>query len=114
MAGFLQQSSPLTSSLAEVIARARTPQMAPPASHPAVIPGPTGGGGTETKTQVKAQIDAEPIMRLFGWKTEEEKRQIALDMMNHLDGQPDDIRDKMMTQEPTQKILKGMFDAGYY
>ena len=96
--------------MAEMIARARPPQ-APSPGRPVV-----GGGGplmsTEKAATAQVSVDAGAIMRLFGYKTPEEKKKIGQDFVDMRRTMKDEDWEAVKGLPDTQKYLEGASRSG--
>ena len=74
--------------MAEMIARAR-PQQAPPPGRPTVMEGPYGMQHQGRQTQITGQVHLDPLMKLLGYKTPEERKKLGEAWVNKfLDSTP--------------------------
>ena len=98
--------------MAEMIAQAR-PRQAPAGGGRRVM----GGGGVMgslggTSSDVQAQVQLGPIMRLFGYKTPEEKKEIGEKWVSLRGNYDDEKWAEIISPEPAQKALEAALKAG--
>jgi len=98
--------------MAEQIARARPKQAPSPRGH-TVVGGRGALMGTQESAQVGVQVDLGPWMRLFGYKTPEEKKQMSDQLRSLRQSTSDEEWERMVSQESTQKVLESLEKTGY-
>jgi len=101
--------------MAEMIARAR-PQQAPGQTRPGFVGGGGGMGIVGRQAQTQVDIDLEPWMRLFGWKSPKEKQEIWNRFLNTRQQYADKPEEweKLRSSLNSQKLMEAMDKAGGY
>lgn len=104
--------SAFSTQMAQMIAQARPKVIAGGGGHRGIAGGMGTLGGTEKSSNISAAVDIGPWMRLFGYKTPEEKQKIGQQFVTALDNFSDEDKENIINQESTQKILEGAQKSG--